>query len=62
MSRPKVLLPILSILLTFASFGLKAEDQVKPFMLATSSAAGFSKTLETTRAKLVTAGFEILGE
>lgn len=62
MSRRFSLMTFLSVFLVLMSFKLQAEVQIKPFMLAASSGNSFDQTLENTRSKLASAGFEILGE
>lgn len=62
MYRISSLISLLSILLVLISFNLKAEEQVKPFVLTTSNGSNFDQILENTRSKLASAGFEILGE
>ncbi len=62
MYRRFSLMTCLSIFLVLISFKLQAEVQVKPFVLADSNSNNFDQTLENTRKKLASAGFEILGE
>jgi len=50
------------LLLLLVTFKVVADDQVKPFVLASSPGNNFDQALEKSRLKLDAAGFEILGE
>lgn len=49
-------------MLVLISFKLQADTQVKPFVLATADGNSFDEIIESTRNRLTSAGFEILGE
>lgn len=55
------LVTFFSIFITLSSFNLQADTQVKPFILATNSGDNFEQVVKSTRSKLTSAGFEILG-
>lgn len=51
----------LSIFITLTTFKLQADTQVKPFILASGGGDNVEQVYNSTRSKLTTAGFEILG-
>ncbi len=47
--------------MTLFTFSLQADTQIKPFIMASGGGDNIDQVLNTTRSKLTTAGFEILG-